>query len=115
MRALASILAASLIVSAAVAAPPAPVRMKGTIESFAAPTLTVKTTDGKTAIVTLAPDAKIIANEKSSLADIKPNDFVASAAVTGPDGKLHSQEVRVFPEALRGLGEGQYPMDTPNR
>lgn len=114
MRALAAIFAASLIASAALAAP-APVRMKGTIESFAAPTLTVKTTDGKTVVVTLAADAKIIANEKISLADIKPNDFVASAAVTGPDGKLHSQEVRVFPEALRGLGEGQYPMDTPNR
>jgi hypothetical protein len=115
MRALAGIFAASLIASTALAASPAPVRMKGTVESFAAPTLTVKTTDGKTVVVMLAPDTKIIANEKSSLADIKPNDFVASAAVTGPDGKLHSQEVRVFPEALRGLGEGQYPMDTPNR
>ncbi len=99
MRALASIFAASLIASAALAAPPAPVRMKGTIESFAAPTLTVKTTYGKTVAVTLAPDAKIIANEKSSLKDIKPNDFVASAAVTGPDGKLNSQELRILPEA----------------
>lgn len=115
MRVLVSILAVSLIASTALAAPPAPVRMKGTIESFAAPTLTVKTSDGKTEVITLAPNAKIIANEKSSLSDIKPNDFVASAAVTGPDGKLHSQELRIFPEALRGLGEGQYPMDAPNR
>ncbi len=115
MRVFACVFAASLLATAAIAAPPAPVRMKGTIESFAAQVLTVKTSDGKTAVVTLAPDAKIIANEKSSLKDIKPNDFVASAAVTGPDGKLHSQEVRIFPEAMRGLGEGQYPMDTPNR
>jgi hypothetical protein len=118
MRTLYGIIAAALIASAAFAQnspPSAPQRIKGTIESFAAPTLTVKTTDGKTLAITMTPDAKIIANEKSSLKDIKPNDFVASAAVTGPDGKLHSQEVRIFPDALRGLGEGQYPMDTPNR
>jgi hypothetical protein len=36
---------------------------------------------------------------------------VASAAIRGPDGKLHSTELRVFPEPLRGVGEGQRPMN----
>jgi hypothetical protein len=116
MRTLFAALAAAVLVTSAMAQNlPAPQRIKGTIESFAAPTLTVKTDQGTTIVVALSPDAKIIANEKSSLADVKPNDFVASAAMLGPDGKLHSQEVRIFPDALRGLGEGQYPMSLPNQ
>ena len=48
-----------------------------------------------------------------TLADIKPNDFIASAAVRKEDGKLHSTELRIFPEAMRGVGEGQRPMNDP--
>lgn len=29
----------------------------------------------------------------------------------GTDGKIHAIEVRIFPEALRGVGEGQRPWD----
>ena len=35
-------------------------------------------------------------------------------ALTGADGKLHAQSVRIFPESLRGIGEGQYPTDDNN-
>jgi len=115
MRVLLPALAAALLASSALAQNAPPQRFKGTIEAFAAPNLTVKTAQGKTIEVALTPDAKVIANEKSSLAEIKAGDFVASAAALGPDGKLHSQEVRIFPEALRGLGEGQYPMSLPNQ
>jgi hypothetical protein len=100
------------------AAPPAmPQRVRGTIESFdpATQALSVKLADGTGVTVTLLPNARILANEKRTVADIKPGDFVASAAIKGADGKLHAQEVRIFPEALRGAGEGQYGMDAPNR
>jgi hypothetical protein len=115
MRAILAALTAVALACPVLAQTTPPQRIKGTIEAFAAPSLTVKTDQGKTVEVTLSADAKIIANEKSTLADIKPGDFVASAAQLGPDGKLHSQELRIFPEPLRGMGEGQYPMDTPNR
>lgn len=50
------------------------------------------------------------------MADIHRGDFVGSSALTGADGKLHAQEVRIFPDSLRGMGEGQYPMgDSTNR
>jgi hypothetical protein len=106
--------------SAETAASPPPAmqqRVRGTIESFDRGTqaLTVKTSDGAGVYITLLPNAHIIANEKRTVADIKPGDFVASAAIKGTDGKLHAQEVRIFPEALRGAGEGQYGMDAPNR
>jgi hypothetical protein len=115
MRAVFAALTAVVLACPALAQTTPPQRVKGTIEAFAAPNLTVKTDQGKTLEIALTPDARVIANEKSTLADIKPGDFVASAAQLEPDGKLHSQELRIFPEAMRGLGEGQYPMDTPNR
>jgi hypothetical protein len=61
--------------------------------------------------VKLTPNYVVVRNSPATLADIKPNDFVASAATRGADGKLHSTELRVFPEAMRGLGEGQRPMN----
>jgi len=36
---------------------------------------------------------------------------VASGGVRGTDGKIHAVEVRIFPEELRGTGEGQRPWD----
>ncbi len=59
----------------------------------------------------LAPDFLVLQNRAATLADIKPNDFVASAAMNGADGKLHSTELRIFPDVMRGVGEGQRPMN----
>jgi hypothetical protein len=59
----------------------------------------------------LAPNLFVARTSAATLADIKPNDFVASAAVRGTDGKLHSTELRIFPESMRGVGEGQRPMN----
>jgi len=63
----------------------------------------------------LAPDVLVVQIKPASLADIKPNDFVASAARAGADGRLHSAEVRIFPDAMRGVGEGQRPMNDEGR
>src|SRR4029077_17971793 len=59
----------------------------------------------------LVPNFLVLQNQTATLADIKPNDFVASAAARGGDGKLHSTELRIFPDAMRGVGEGQRPMN----
>ena len=90
------------------------VRIQGTVEQHAGQLLVVKATDGNRASFTLSSATQIIANQPSSLDAIKAGDFVASAAVKQADGKLHSTELRIFPEARRGLGEGQRPMDAPN-
>ena len=55
----------------------------------------------------------MIQAKPATLADIQPGDFVASAAARGADGKLHSTELRIFPPAMRGVGEGQRPMNDP--
>jgi hypothetical protein len=93
--------------------PPAttPVRVAGTVEQLDGNNLTVKTKDGQAVTVTLNADAAIFGVEKRTVADIKPGDFLASGGVKGSDGKIHAIEVRIFPEALRGIGEGQRPWD----
>src|SRR5262249_1272471 len=58
-----------------------------------------------------APNATVSALVKKSIADVKDNDYVASTGVKGTDGKLHCVELRIFPEALRGTAEGQFPWD----
>ena len=91
-------------------------RILGTIDSFNGQILSVKSQDGQVVSITVPPDLKVMANAKASLADIKPGDFVGSAADKGPDGKLHAEEVHIFPEAMRGTGEGHRPMGPdPNR
>jgi hypothetical protein len=102
--------------SPAPAPPPAQSRIRAIVVSFTAPTLTVKSEDGDTISLTVPADLRIMANATATLADIKPGDFVGSAADKGPDGKLHAEEVHIFPEAMRGTGEGHRPMGPdPNR
>jgi hypothetical protein len=43
--------------------------------------------------------------------DIKDGTFIGTATVAQPDGSLRAVEVVVFPESLRGFGEGHYPWD----
>jgi hypothetical protein len=84
----------------------------GTVEKIDATSISIK--DGETGTVQnfkLAPDVLVLQNRAATLSDVKPNDFVASAAVRAADGKLHSTELRIFPDAMRGVGEGQRPMN----
>jgi hypothetical protein len=87
------------------------VRVTGTIESLTGNELVVNAREGQKQTVHLIPDAQVYGLEKRSLTDIKPGDFVASGGARGTDGKIHAVEVRIFPEALRGAGEGQRPWD----
>src|SRR5256885_3382937 len=85
--------------------------VRGTVEKFDATSISVKTDEGQVETVKIAPTAIYIQQSPAKLTDIKSNDFVASAAVRKEDGKLHSTELRIFSEKMRGLGEGQRPMN----
>jgi hypothetical protein len=51
----------------------------------------------------------------ATLADVKPGAFIGVAALPGDNGALKAMEVHVFPEAMRGMGEGHRPFDlAPN-
>jgi hypothetical protein len=88
-----------------------PVRIRGTVEKLDGHNLTVKSRDGESVAITLADNVGIVYLVKKSMADIKSGDYLASTGIKGTDGKIHAIEVRIFPEALRGAGEGQFPWD----
>ena len=92
-----------------------PTRIRGTVESLKDDVLTVKSRDGQDVHIALAPKFVVRGVAKRTLADIKTGDYVASTSMKGTDGKLHAVEVHIFPEAMRGTAEGQFPWDlVPN-
>ncbi len=105
------ILLSLCIGATALAETPPVVRIRGTIAAVAGRTLTVKTRQGGEVSVALAEDATLAAPKPLEISDIKPGSFIGTAAVPGPDGGLRSLEVVVFPDSLRGTGEGHYVWD----
>src|SRR5256885_8220647 len=60
-------------------------------------------------ILKLADNALVVARIKASAADIKAGDYVATGGVPQPDGTQKAVELRIFPESMRGNGEGHRP------
>lgn len=89
-----------------------PVSVRGTVQKLDDQAITVKSRDGATTVVTLAPNYRISTLDRKKLSDIHSGDYVGATSVPGKDGKLHATEIHFFPPALRGAGEGQQPWDT---
>ena len=87
------------------------IRVRGTIASVDGSAYAIKSRDGADLKVTLANNAQIAAVVKASLADIKQGLFVGVTAMPQADGSLSPLEVHIFPEAMRGTGEGHYSWD----
>jgi hypothetical protein len=71
----------------------------------------VKNRDGAQMKVTMTDKPLFVAIVKSTMADIKPGMFVGSTGMTQPDGSQKAIEVHIFPESMRGTGEGHYDWD----
>jgi hypothetical protein len=115
-----STLARPLIAAAMVAAsvlgaiaqqPPTPTRVRGTIEGVDGDLLVVKSRSGEDVKLHLTSDARVVGIIRISLADIKPGSFIGTTTVPGADGRQNAVEVHVFPEDMRGTGEGSRPYD----
>jgi hypothetical protein len=101
----------ALACGTAVAQTGPPVRLRGTVESFAAPNLVIKERSGKTIALTLPEETGVAEVIPTDITTVQPGSFIGTAAVPRADGKLVALEVVVFPEAARGAGEGHYPWD----
>ena len=110
---IAAVLTTLFVLPALAQTPPAgtPTRIRGTVEKLEGRTLQVKSREGQSVTIALAPNYTVSGIAKRSLADIKPGDYVGAASMKGADGKLHALEVLIFPEAMKGVGEGHYPWD----
>ncbi|MFY9696240.1 MAG: hypothetical protein WA776_21090 [Xanthobacteraceae bacterium] len=102
---------AALAVTSALAQTPASVRVRGAIDSVNGSTLNVTTRDGAKATVKLADNATVVGVAKASLSDVKQGSFVGITAMPQPDGTQKAVEIHIFPEAMRGTGEGHRPWD----
>lgn len=91
--------------------PPTPSRVRGTIESVEGDTLAVKSRSGEDVKLHMTGDILIVGITKIGLSDIKVGSFIGTTTVPGPDGMPTAVEVHVFPEAMRGTGEGSRPYD----
>lgn len=109
LAALALLQISSAVAQTATEAPP--VRLRGVIQAIDDTALTMRTRDGQTVKVAVPAGLVVGAVEARKLSDIKPNDFVGTTAVPGKDGRLIAEEVHIFPEAMRGTGEGHYAWD----
>jgi hypothetical protein len=87
------------------------VRLRGTVDRMEGPMYVIKLRDGTEAKVSLTDNALVVAIVKASLSDIKQGSFVGSTGMPQADGSQKTIEVHIFPEAMRGTGEGQYPWD----
>ena len=100
---------AALMTVASTAGAQDTVRVRGTIERVDGPVYVVKARDGSELKVTLADNALVVAIVKASLADIKVGSFVGVTGMPQVDGTQKAVEVHIFPEAMRGTGEGHRP------
>jgi hypothetical protein len=89
-----------------------PVRVRGTIDTLTDDAITIVKKDGTRQVVALPPKYSVNALVKAQLSDIKQGVFIGTTARPSKDGSLHATEVHIFPEAMRGAGEGHYPWDT---
>ena len=89
----------------------APEHVRGDIVAIDGNTVTVKSRGGETLKLQLADDVRVSVAEKAELADVRDGAFIGTTAVAQPDGTLRAIEVHLFPESMRGTGEGHRPWD----
>ncbi|MGE9010092.1 hypothetical protein ACO2JO_16030 [Leptospira interrogans] len=91
--------------------PPTPTRVRGTIEGVEGDILAVKSRGGEDVKLHMTGDIRVVGITKIALSDVKVGSFIGATTVPGPDGSQNAVEVHVFPEAMRGTGEGSRPYD----
>ena len=108
-----ALIAATLLLPTATAwAQSAPIqRIRGTVIGFADATLTVATREGPSLSIALPGTLTPSSLKRLSMADIKPNSFIATVAAPDAAGNLQASYVMIFPESMRGTGEGHYDWD----
>jgi hypothetical protein len=92
-------------------AQPTPSRVRGTIEAVDGDVLTVKSRSGEDVKLHMTGDMRVVGITKISLSDIKVGSFIGTTTVPDPAGTQKAVEVHVFPEDMRGTGEGSRPYD----
>ena len=83
--------------------------VRGTVVTISPGSVVIKTDTASVTVSTPKPLA-VFAREPGQLADLKDNEFIGVTTVKQPDGSERATEIHIFPEELRGLGEGSRMM-----
>jgi len=84
--------------------------VRGTIKSASSSSLVVTTQSGDVTVA-VTPPLQVYSRQPATLADVKDNTFIGVTTVKQPDGSERATEIHIFPEELRGLGEGSRMMN----
>ena len=103
--------AAALACLSAWAQNAAPVRLRGRIESVSGSQLVLLERSGDRVELAPAPNLTVSEVYPVTLADVKPGSFIGVGAMPQADGTQRAIAVTLFPEAMRGTGEGHRPFD----
>jgi len=87
--------------------------VRGTLTSITDSVLTVSSATGEVRIAIAAPLA-VYSRVPAKLSQVKESSFVGVTSVAQPDGSQRATEIHIFPENLRGTGEGSYLMTQPS-
>ena len=68
--------------------PPAPSRVRGTIEAVDGDVIAVKSRSGEDFKLHIASDMRLVGIARISLSDIKVGSFIGTTTVPGPDGEV---------------------------
>jgi X-X-X-Leu-X-X-Gly heptad repeat protein len=83
--------------------------VRGTLSNLSDTLLTLSTPTGEVRIAVAQP-IKVYTRQPGDLSRVSDRSFVGVTSVAQPDGSQRATEIHVFPEELRGLGEGSRPM-----
>jgi hypothetical protein len=111
IRPIAALVIAAMSAAVLAQAPTAPTRIRATLEQVDGNLLTVKTRSGEVMKVKVPDNVVIIGIAKASMADIGKGKFIGTTTVGQKNGALVAEEVHIFPENMRGTGEGHRDWD----
>ena len=86
-------------------------RVRGTVERIEGPVYIVKTRDGSEVKLDRTRTIRCLSRSSRHMRDIKPGMYVGSAGMMQEDGTQKAIEVHIFPESMRGTGDGHYDWD----
>ena len=96
----AAIASVALVLASSAATAQTNVRIRGTITAIDTATMSLKSRSGEDLTMALDEKLGVAVATAAKFEDIKPNDYVGSAAMKGADGKLVALEVHFLPATV---------------
>jgi hypothetical protein len=91
----------------------APTRIRAVVTAATETSITIKSADGQTQTIGLTPGTKFAGATQATLGAVHAGEFIGTATKSVA-GKMVALEVVIFPDSMRGTGEGHYGWDTIN-